>query len=356
MRRLIIVALMAGAAVYGACASPGMPPGGPVDTAAPVLIGVAPESGSVRTAPRAVVFRFDEVVNERPPSAPSLTNFFIISPQDGSPNVDWSRSEINVRPRRGWRANTTYTVTMLPGIADLRGNVSNSGAVVVFSTGAEIPQTRIAGRAFDWSAGTPAINALIQAITPDSLIYSTMTDSSGSFTLAHLPPGQYVLQAIMDENRNRALDPRERFDSTTIVLSDTLTADLLAFVRDSIPPRLASASALDSVNVALNFDLPLDPSQTFETQQFSLIGPDSAAVTVRAAVVVEPDTPAVRLPRPIPPRAIRLRVVQLQKDAAYRVSVTGIRGLTGVTGPSERQFRTPPEFLPDTAAAEPPAP
>jgi hypothetical protein len=79
-------------------------------------------------------------------------------------------------------------------------------------------------------------------------------------------------------------------------------------------------------------------------------------VTVRAAVVIEPDTPAVRLPRPIPPRAIRLRVVQLQKDATYRVNVTGIRGLTGVTGPSERQFRTPVEFVPDTAAAVPPAP
>lgn len=356
MRRLIVVALIAASAGYAACASPGMPPGGPVDTAAPVLIGVAPESGSVRSSPRAVVFRFDEVVNERPPSAPSLAGFFIISPQDGAPNVDWSRSEISVRPRRGWKANTTYTVTMLPGIADLRGNVSNTGAVVVFSTGAEIPQTRLTGRAFDWSAGTPAINALIQAVTPDSVIYSTMADSSGAFALAHLPPGQYVLQAIMDDNRNRALDPRERFDSATIVLRDTLTTDLLTFVRDSIPPRLASATALDSVNVALNFDLPLDPAQTLSPQQFSLVGPDSAAVAVRAAVVIEPDTPAVRLPRPIPPRAIRLRVVQLQKDAAYRVSVTGIRGLTGVTGPSERQFRTPVEFVPDTAAAVPPAP
>jgi hypothetical protein len=356
VRRLIMLALMATSAAYGACASPGMPPGGPIDTEAPVLLAVAPESGSVRSSPRTVVFRFDEVVSERPAAAPSLTAFFIISPQEGTPVVDWSRSEIKVRPRRGWRANTTYTVTLLPGIADLRGNVSRDGRVVVFSTGAEIPQTRLAGRAFDWSAGTTAANALIQAITPDSVIYSTLADSSGIFALAHLPPGQYLLQAIMDDNRNRALDPRERFDSVMIVLSDTLSADLLAFVRDSIPPRLTSASAQDSVTVRLNFDLPLEPAQSFDPQQFAITGADSAAVAVREAVAIAPDTPAVALPRPAPPRAIRLHVAPLQADATYQIRVTGIRGLTGVSGPSERQLRTPADFRTDTAVTAPSTP
>lgn len=356
MRRLTMPGLLAASAAYAACASPGMPPGGPVDTEAPVLIAVAPESGSVRTSPRAVVFRFDEVVSERPAAAPSLTNFFIISPQEGTHVVDWSRSEINVRPRRGWRANTTYTVTLLPGMTDLRGNVSREGAVVVFSTGAEIPQTRLSGRAFDWSAGTAAVNALVQAITPDSMIYSAVADSSGIFTIAHLPPGQYLLQAIMDDNRNRALDPRERFDSTTIVLQDTLSVDLLAFVRDSIPPRLASVTAQDSVTVRLNFDLPLEPAQPFDLQQFTIIGADSAMMTVREAAAIEPDTPAVALPRPVPPRAVTLRVAPLQADATYQVRVTGIRGLTGVSGPSERTLRTPAEFQTDTAVLDPTVP
>jgi hypothetical protein len=351
-----MLALVAASTAYAACASPGMPPGGPVDTEAPVLIAVAPESGSVRTSPRAVVFRFDEVVSERPAAAPSLTNFFIISPQEGTPVVDWSRSEINVRPRRGWRANTTYTVTMLPGITDLRGNVSLEGAVVVFSTGPEIPQTRLSGRAFDWSGGAAAVNALVQAITPDSLIYSTMADSSGTFAIAHLPPGQYLLQAIMDDNRNRALDPRERFDSTTIILQDTLSVDLLAFVRDSIPPRLASVTAPDSVTVRLNFDLPLEPGQSFDLQQFTVIGADSAIVTVLEATAIEPDTPTVALPRPVPPRALSLLVAPLQADATYQVRATGVRGLTGVSGASERSLRTPPQVQTDTVPPDPGVP
>ncbi|HUF64835.1 MAG TPA: Ig-like domain-containing protein [Gemmatimonadaceae bacterium] len=353
---MITLVLMGASAAYAGCASPGMPPGGPVDTEAPVLIAVAPESGSVRTSPRSVVFRFDEVVTERPAAAPNLGSFFIISPQEGTPVVGWSRSEINVRPRQGWRPNTTYTITMLPGITDLRGNVSRDGAVVVFSTGAEIPQTRLSGQAFDWSGGTVAVGALIQAITPDSVIYSTVADSSGIFALAHLPPGQYLLQAIMDDNRNRALDPRERFDSVTIVLRDTLSANLLTFVRDSVPPRLASVGAQDSVTVRLNFDLPLEPGQSFDLQQFTIVGADSAVIQVRGAVAVDPDTPAVRLPRPVPPRALSLRVVPLQADATYRVRVTGVRGLTGVSGPSERPLRTPAEFQPDTAVVSPAVP
>ncbi|CAN5366383.1 hypothetical protein BH23GEM2_BH23GEM2_21010 [soil metagenome] len=356
MHRLITLGVIATSAVYAGCASPGMPPGGPVDTEAPVLISVAPESGSVRSSPRAVVFRFDEVVSERPAAAPNLTSFFIISPQEGTPVVDWRRSEVNVRPRQGWRPNTTYTVTLLPGITDLRGNVSREGAVVVFSTGAEIPQTSLTGQAFDWSSGTAAVNALIQAITPDSVIYSTVADSSGIFTLAHLPPGQYLLQAIMDDNRNRALDPRERFDSTTVVLRDTLSVNLLASVRDSIPPRLASTSVQDSVTVRLNFDLPLEPEQSFDPQQFTIIGADSAIIAVRGAVAIEPDTPTVRMPRPVPPRALSLRVAPLQADATYQVRVTGVRGLTGVSGPSERPLRTPAAFQTDTAVAAPAVP
>src|SRR4029079_8676983 len=119
--------------------------------------------GRVGIKPKEVVFRFDEVVSERPAGAPNLQQLFLISPRDGEPNVDWHRSEVTVRPRRGWRANTAYTITMLPGMSDLRGNVRNTGAVLVFSTGAEMPQSRIAGTVFNWLTGNPAPRAFIEA-------------------------------------------------------------------------------------------------------------------------------------------------------------------------------------------------
>src|SRR5438045_1903657 len=56
LRRLIAVALLG----LG-CASPGMPPGGPPDVAAPQLIAITPDSGALGAHPKELLFRFDEV-------------------------------------------------------------------------------------------------------------------------------------------------------------------------------------------------------------------------------------------------------------------------------------------------------
>jgi hypothetical protein len=43
-----------------------MPPGGPPDIAAPQLIAIVPDSGTLGASPKEMIFRFDEVVAERP--------------------------------------------------------------------------------------------------------------------------------------------------------------------------------------------------------------------------------------------------------------------------------------------------
>ena len=324
-----------------ACANPGAPPGGPVDITAPRLLRIAPDSGREAVTPREVVFRFDEVVSERPAAVTSLARLFLISPENGTPVVDWNRSEVSVRPRRGWRPNTIYTVTLLPGITDLRGNASTVGGVTVFSTGGPIPETRVRGRAFDWAAGRPAPGAIVQAITPDSVVYVTVADSAGLFTLSHLPPGQYTLQAVIDMNRSGSLDPGEPFDTLGVHLVDTLTVQLAAFVRDSVAPRLSGVTARDSLTLLAAFDLPLDPAQEFAASQFTVVGPDSLPIAVLNAVPEVADTVAIPLPRPIPPRVVRLELAApLTPGTAYRVSARGLRGLAGFAGESERLLRT----------------
>ena len=265
MRRLITaVALLA-------CASQGDPPGGPPDAAAPVLIGIVPESGAVNVRPERVEFRFDEVVSERPSGATSLEQMVLISPSDGLPRVDWRRRSIAVRPRRDWRANAVYTVTLLPGISDLRGNVMRTGASVIFSTGAAIPDTRIAGILYDWVAGSAARLGAVEAIAlPDSIVYVARTDSAGRFALAHLPPGSYVLRAWLDANNNRDLDPREAYDSASVVLRDTASLTLFAFVHDTLPPRINTVQVVDSMTLRVELNQPLDPEQPLDTTRFRL--------------------------------------------------------------------------------------
>ncbi len=331
-----------------------MPPGGPPDVAAPQIIAVIPDSGTVGVSPKEVLFRFDEVVSERPPAATTLSDLFLISPRDGAPNVSWHRSTIGVRPRRGWRPNTAYSVIMLPGIADIRGNVRNTGTSTFFSTGKTIPHTRLSGRVFDWVGGTPAKGALVESfVSPDSLHpYIALTDSSGVFVMQHLPPARYVVRAYIDANKNLGVDQSESWDSVSTNLADSASATLLIFKHDSLPPRIREVSAVDSVSLRIAFDRPVDPAQTLTAANFSVVGPDSAAVPIVSLTsgVAVPDTTKPVMPRRAP---ITELVIKLQRPLAakttYRVRSIGIRGILGHTGDSERPYTTP-------APAPPPAP
>jgi len=376
VRRLIAVVAML------ACASQGDPPGGPPDALAPVLVGIGPESGAVNTRPSRVEFRFDEVVSERPAGVPSLEQLVLISPTDGLPRVDWRRRSIAVRPRRDWKQNAVYTVTLLPGVADLRGNAMKTGASVVFATGPTIPNTRVTGTLYDWVAGTVARTGAVEAIArPDSIVYVARTDTSGRFVLAHLPPGTYALRAWIDANSNRDLDAREAYDSTSIALRDTTSVTLLAFVHDTLPPRINTVVAVDSMTLRVELNQPLDPEQTVDTTRFRLTAPDSSAIPLRAVLpadaweraradsLAQADTtrrapvraapPARRdsvvLPRPVPvSRFVVLTSVPLQPETSYRLIAVEARNLLGRAGTSARVFATPRRVPTDTTRRAPP--
>lgn len=385
VRRLTALAALAAAA----CASQGVPPGGPPDALPPELLAIVPDTGAIGKPPKNVEFRFNEVVAERPRAGPSLAALVVVSPRDGEPKVSWKRDRILVRPRHGWRPNTVYTVTLLPGVTDLRGNARGTGAMALFSTGGPIPDTRLDGMVFDWLTARPVPRALVQAIaTADtSLVYVTIADSSGSFRLDHLPRDRYVVRAVVDANSNRALDPREAWDSTAITLADSASLELNAFVHDTIGPRINTVVVRDSVTLRVTFDRPIDTTQTLGTGSFTLRAADSSEVPVldviaartadslevartlrradsarRADSTARPADSAARPIRapasaararrdstkrrvpsiPTPETEVVLRLgAPLVPGAAYRLRATEIRGLLGYPRTSERAFTLP---------------
>jgi len=376
--RRLIAAVMFGLA----CASPGMPPGGPPDVAAPQLVAIIPDSGSVGVKPKEVIFRFDEVVSERPQSATTLADLFLISPRDGVPSVSWHRDAIAVKPAHGWRANTPYTVIMMRGLADIRGNVRNTGVTTFFSTGPTIPHTRIAGQVFDWVTGAAAAGALIESFVPPDSIhpYVALVDTGGAFALEHVPPARYTVRAYVDRNKNMSIDPSEPWDSTSVSLADSAHIELLLFVHDTAPPRLRDVAAADSLTLRLTFDKPIDPAQTLTAANFAIVGPDSAAVPI-ASAGPEPRDTSGRTAAPPPtrggvnpridttakpkrvmsrPTAISTAIIKLQRPLTpklvYRVRAIGIRGLLGVTGNSERPFTAPAPPPPPKPMVVPPKP
>jgi hypothetical protein len=392
------------------------PPGGPEDRDPPELVRTSPDSGAVNFRGRAVEFRFDEVINDRGTGASALPQLVLVSPRDGTPRVSWRREAIAVRPRSGWRPKTTYTVTLLPGIADLRGNTTRDGRTIVVSTGASQPEFALRGRVFDWMAERPAARAWVEAISrPDSVVYVTVADSGGSFTVGPLPHGTYTLRAFMDQNNNRALDRAEAWDSVTARprAGVQTSFELLAAPRDTAPPRIAGVTVTDSVTLTVEFDRPLLPGRQIAAAAFTLARADSTRIPIVEAVTraeaerreqaqraadsaradttradtarrrpadtvrgrpPRPDTGRVVRPTPQQPRLVRgaaesqprpsqppppqqvvLRTgVALVPGTSYRLTVTGIANLLGRSGASTRVFQVPRPAAPaDTTRPAP---
>lgn len=361
MRRLAAVAL---AVIAAACANIGAPPGGPTRVEPPKVVAVSPESGAVNVRAERVVFEFDAVVSDRPAGgATTLEQMFLISPQDGSPRVSWERDRIEVRPRRGFRPNTAYSVTLLPGLADLRGNVTRETRTIVFSTGPTIPGFRVRGRVFDWLAERPAVGALVEALRlPDSVMFVGASDSTGQFAIGPLGEGTYAVRTVLDNNRNRTADPNEPWDSVVVTVSTTSPAvELLAAPRDTVAPRLLTATVRDSVTLDLTFDRPLDPAVPLTGASFRVLASDSSRLAVArvvprrsaardsAAAVVAPalppraDTTRVAPPprptRPAPVTALALELdvsSPMRPGQSYRVVAVNMRGLLGAIRTSDR--------------------
>lgn len=298
-RGTVLVALGV-AAVVSACASQGMPPGGPPDTELPVLTGIMPDSYAVNVRAPAVVLRFDEVINERSSAtapaggagaasagsfgggggggASGLNGLLVLSPSDGRDEVVWRRDALELRPRGGFRPNTAYRVTLLPGLADLRGNRLAESFTFVFSTGATIPQGEVSGVLFDWTSGKPAVNARVDLFMASDTTFrwSARTDSLGRFRVRELRPAVYEVRAWVDANNDRRISFREISDVARVQLADTASLELYAYGRDTLPPRLEAVEWIDSTAIRIRLDRGIVP--TWDGRSAELVGADSVAI------------------------------------------------------------------------------
>jgi hypothetical protein len=400
VRRLILLFALV------ACAQQGFPPGGPPDKEPPKLLQTSPDSNARNVSEKEVNLQYDEVLSERPGGASSLDALVLISPRDGAPRVGWHRSRISVRGHKDWKPNTTYTVDVLPGISDLRGNADKLGHHLVFSTGPEIAGASVSGVVFDWPAGHPAPNALVEAVShPDSTIYIDRADSLGRFTISHMPAGSFTVIGWIDGNNNQDLDAHELQDSTSITLKDTARVELLAFIHDSIGPHVVSVEVRDSLTLHATFDKPVDPAQALDSAHIMLRAADSSLISTKAIVSAREidkqraDSTARadsvrarrdtafrrqyqaqhRLPtdsnaaaslrrsavlatmkpsKPIPVSDVLISLVRpLTPGASYRVEAKDIHNLMGVAASSIRTFTvpkpTPPPPPPKNGAVPP---
>jgi hypothetical protein len=360
-----VIAAVLGMAIV-ACAHVQAPTGGPEDETPPAVLVTRPDTLAVVPGwDSPVVFVFSERISEQ-----GVEEAVQVSPRTSPVRVDRGSDEIRVSLRRGWEPGVIYHVMLAPTIQDLFNNRLAEPVEVVFSTGPEIPDTRVAGEALDRITGEPEVGARVEAIRlADSLVYAVPTDSAGNLVLARIPTGEYLLRAFRDLNRNRALEVFEPRDSAliTVAVGEPVRAGLRLLMPDSTAPILASVERVDSVTVELEFDDYLDPAQTVTPAQIRVVGPDGSALPIARAAVgglaprdtVAQDTTVrdtVGAERaPLPSRTV---VVELAPGAAlvlgaeYRVYVEGIENVVGRVGASEDTFEVPEQ---PAEAAPPPA-
>lgn len=370
--------------LVAACARVEAPPGGPPDVAPPRLVAVHPES--LATVPNFggdVVFQFNEVISEG--SSPSqgtgtgdLERLVILSPTSKVPEVHWRRSRITVRPREGWAPNRVYRVQLLPGVTDLHSNRSSEGRVLTFATGGTLPAATLRGSVNDWTAGSPARGALVEAVLlPDSLVYRALADSSGRIDLGPLPRGEYIVYGVIDQNRNNRRDPREAWDSVRVTLDTVARAELWTFPHDTIGPRIQSATVVDSVTAALAFSQPLDPAQRLEPSAVEVrLLPDSTPMTVRSLLPPAVHDSTYRRAAPVsahpvgptdtsrtarsattrPPldTRLQLRVAEpFTPGAHYAIAVRGVRNANGAAADARTVLNVPARAPVDTTHRAP---
>ncbi|MBX3175282.1 MAG: Ig-like domain-containing protein [Gemmatimonadaceae bacterium] len=397
-----------------ACASPGMPPGGPPDSDVPVIRRITPDSNATNVSADEVLIFFDEVISERPGGAGAaaagsiadLSAIVTISPSDGRDRVTWRRTAIELKPRRGFRANTAYRVTILPGVVDLRGNVLGERTEFVFSTGPDIPTGEVRGAVFDFAEGRAAPLARVEVFPPSDSTFrwTARADSTGRFVVRDLGPGTYRVRAWIDANGDRAVGRNEAVDTTTVTLETTASADLYAFVRDTMAPQLERVTVQDSTVLLLRFNravagdwaagaavqllradssvvtlggVPM-PATRFDSLARAAAPADTAAADTTAAAPANAQAAApgqaaaaaadsaattVRAPtfaRIRPSQEWKVRLAAPLEPGDYRLKVSGAPGLNGLAWPSDRSFKIdapkpaePSETPPETPPAQP---
>jgi hypothetical protein len=158
---------------------------------------------------------------------------------------------------------------------------------MLFSTGPPLPAGALRGTVLHWTEQRVLGGALVTAaLLPDTVPYLALTDSSGRFALAGVPPGEYLVYAVDDQNGNRRGDRREAYDSVRVRVDSATAVVLWPFAHDSIGPRPRLAEPIDSVTFRVTFTQALDPSAPLDSviRLFSL--PDTPPVSL--AVVLPP--------------------------------------------------------------------
>lgn len=258
-RRLSTGVALGLAVLAVACAKEEPPPGTGPDREAPRVIRLRPEYGaSVPGFDGKASVRFDEPLSD----PRNLTRNVTGSPA-GLYRVQAGRRGLEIRPEDDWIAGAVYFIRLPAGATDLLRNRTDEPVEWLFRVGGTVPDTEVKGRLIDRVSGRGEPGGRLLFLSADSVPYTAVSDTGGTYRLPGLPAGDYLVVGFMDQNRNYRYDATfETGDTVSFEMAEggrVADFEVVMLPADSTPPRVATAEAIDSVTIRVELDDPLDP-------------------------------------------------------------------------------------------------
>jgi translation initiation factor IF-1 len=186
--------------------------------------------------------------------------------------VKHSRTALSVEMEGGFLPGVVYRVTLRPMVSDLFGNRMLDPFELIFSTGEAPVATTLAGEVWDRVTGNAVNDALVYAISPDSLVHQSRTDRQGIFAFRYISEGTFEVTAFNDVNRDTRVDSVEAQGTMRVAIAtgDTVLVDVSVLEPDTAAAVVGSVEVLDSVTVVVDFDDFLEPTASIDEVEVSL--------------------------------------------------------------------------------------
>ena len=221
---------------FYACASTGMPDGGPYDETPPKFVRATPEPNATNNKRKKISIEFDEFIKLDKASEKVI----ISPPQNEAPEVKVSGKRVLVEFFDTLRENTTYTIDFGDAIVDNNEDNPLGNFAYAFSTGEIIDTMEVSGTVLNAADLEPVKGIQVglhknlndTAFTKLPFDRISRTDSRGHFTIKGIAPGTYRVYALMDGNQNYF------FDSKT---------EAIAYLDSLVVPSMEGAVRQDTV-------------------------------------------------------------------------------------------------------------
>ncbi|HDZ11768.1 MAG TPA: hypothetical protein ENH53_06085, partial [Bacteroidetes bacterium] len=261
------------------CARQGMPPGGPVDRTPPRVLKTIPPNRVVHVSRTTQIqITFSEKMDRA-----SLNDALFFAPRPEKPiRLKWHGNTLSLMLPDSLLSDQTYLATIGTGAKDRHQNPLRESFTLAFSTGSQLDNGRIFGRAY----GTGSLMQIqiwgyILRLTPlpdpetESPQYITQCDANGRFRFRNLSPGNYRLFAVVDREKNRRYVPGYDaigFPTRDAFLTRADSTDGPLFfriaVRDTTRPKIISVFATDESHLQIRMSEPVDSLDASNPENF----------------------------------------------------------------------------------------